>query len=93
MSGEAHAVIHFMDGTKIVFKYPRLQAKQAMDSSTIASTVKKALDQDKIVVEADGSLIVIPVRNIKYIQTDCAAAGRASCGCPEKRADRGVDRS
>ena len=68
MSGEAHAVIHFMDGTKIVFKYPRLQAKQAMDSSTIASTVKKALDQDKIVVEADGSLIVIPVRNIKYRQ-------------------------
>lgn len=68
MSKIARAAIHFMDGTKIVFKYPRLQAKQAMDSSAIASAVKKALDQDKIVVEAEGSLIVIPVRNIKYIQ-------------------------
>ena len=68
MSKEAHAVIHFMDGTKIVFKYPRLQAGKATDSSMIASAVKKALEQDKIAVEADGSLIVIPVRNIKYIQ-------------------------
>lgn len=68
MAKIAHAAIHFMDGTKIVFKYPRLQAGKTTDSATIASTVKKALDQDKIVVEADGSLIVIPVRNIKYIQ-------------------------
>ena len=67
MPKNAHMVIHFMDGTKIVFRYPRLEGK---DLNAIASAVKKALDQEKIVVEADGSLIVIPVRNIKYIQVE-----------------------
>jgi len=38
------------------------------DASMIASKVKKALDQDKIVVQTYDSVIVIPVANIKYIQ-------------------------
>jgi len=64
MTAQANAVIYFMDGTNIVIDYP----KQAGDDpATIASTIKKALDTDKIVVEADGSLLVIPVNNIKYV--------------------------
>jgi hypothetical protein len=65
MAKIAHMIIHFMDGTKIVFKYPKLTDKEA---STIASKVKKALDQDKIVVQTFDSMIVMPVSNIKYIQ-------------------------
>jgi hypothetical protein len=65
MAKTAHMIIHFMDGTKIVFKYPKLTDKEA---STIASKVKKALDQDKIVVQTYDSMIVMPVSNIKYIQ-------------------------
>jgi len=65
MARYAHMVVHFMDGTKIVF---RRRKDEGLDTATIAANVKKALDKDKIVVEADGSLIVIPVRNIKYIQ-------------------------
>jgi len=61
----AHMVIHFMDGTKIVFKYPKLKDKEA---ATTASKVKKALSQDKIVVQTYDSVIVMPVTNIKYIQ-------------------------
>jgi hypothetical protein len=34
----------------------------------IASKVKKALDQDKIVARTYESVIVMPVANIKYIQ-------------------------
>lgn len=64
MAKQANAVIHFMDGTKISIEYPK-QAGE--DPATIASNVKKALDRDKIVVEVDGSLLVIPVANIKYI--------------------------
>lgn len=58
-------VIHFMDGTKIVFKYPELTDTEA---SMIASKVRKALDQDKIVARTYDSVIVMPVANIKYIQ-------------------------
>ena len=64
MAKKANAVIHFMDGTNIVIEYPR---EAGEDPTTIASNVKKALDRDKIVVEVDGSLLVIPVTNIKYI--------------------------
>ena len=63
--GIAHMVIHFMDGTKIVFRYPK---QAGHDAATIAATVKKALETDKIVVEAQGALLVIPGRNIKYVQ-------------------------
>jgi len=65
MAKTAHMVIHFMDGTKIVFKYPKLNEKE---DASIASKVKKALDQDKIVVQTYDSMIVMPVANIKYIQ-------------------------
>jgi hypothetical protein len=61
----AHMTIHFMDGTKIVFRYPKLKDREA---STIASKVKKALSQDKIVVQTYDSVIVMPVSNVKYIQ-------------------------
>jgi hypothetical protein len=65
MARKTHMVIHFMDGTKLVLRYPRLQDK---DAASIATAVRKALDAEKIVVEVDDSLLVIPVRNIKYVQ-------------------------
>ena len=64
MPEKANAVIHFMDGTSIVIDYPK---QAGNDPATIASSVKKALDSDKIVVEVDGSLLVIPLNNIKYV--------------------------
>jgi hypothetical protein len=66
MTEKANAVIHFMNGTIIVIDYPE---QAGSDPATIASNVKKALDKDKIIVEADGSLLVIPVNNIKYVAT------------------------
>jgi hypothetical protein len=69
MAEEVRAIIHFMDGTKVAFEYPK-QAGE--DPTTIASNVKKALDSDKIVLEAQGDLIIIPIRNIKYIQVSPA---------------------
>lgn len=65
MAAKAHMVIHFMDGTSLVLSYPRLQDK---DAATISAAVKRALDAEKIVVEVGDSLLVIPVRNIKYVQ-------------------------
>jgi hypothetical protein len=55
--------VHFMDGTKLSVRYPRLTG---LDASSIAAAVKRALDAEKIVVEIDGDLLVIPMRNVKY---------------------------
>lgn len=63
MAQMAIMVVHFTDGSKIAFRYPKVT-----DTSTLATKVKKALEQDKIVVETSDSLLVIPVSSIKYIQ-------------------------
>lgn len=55
--------IHFTDGSKIAFRYPNIT-----ETSTLATKVKKALEQDKIVVQTNDSLIIIPVMSVKYIQ-------------------------
>jgi len=65
MGEYVEGVIHFMDGTKIVLKWPR---QAGSDSVTVAANVKKALEAERIMAEVGGSLLVIPVRNIKYIQ-------------------------
>jgi hypothetical protein len=61
---KAILTMHFMDGTKLVVRYPK---QAGTDPATIAATVKRALDADKIVFEVDGDLIIVPTRNIKYI--------------------------
>jgi len=55
--------IHFMDGTKLVVRYPK---QAGTDPTTIAANVKRAIDADKLVFEVDGDLIIIPTRNVKY---------------------------
>ena len=62
---EVKGMIFFMDGTKMSLSWPR---QAGIDPTTIATSVKTALDNDKIMVEIDGTLLVIPTRNIKYLQ-------------------------
>lgn len=63
MDNMAMMTVYFTDGTKVSFKYPRLK-----DTTTLATKIKKALEQDKIIVQTGDSMIVIPVNSIKYIQ-------------------------
>ena len=56
--------MHFMDGTKLLVRYPR---QATSDATTIAGAVKRALDADKLVFEVDGDLLIVPTRNIKYL--------------------------
>jgi hypothetical protein len=65
---EVKGTIFFMDGSKMVLSWPR----QANDPTMAATQVKSALENDKLTVEVDGSLIVIPMRNVKYIQVSPA---------------------
>jgi hypothetical protein len=58
-------IIHFTDGTRINVLFP----VQGGDTpAQMAATVRKALALDKLAIEADGSLLVIPTRNIKYMK-------------------------
>jgi hypothetical protein len=65
MAQRVTGTIFFMDGSKVTLQWPR---QAGTDPQAIASNVKKALEADRIVAEVGGSLLVIPVRNIKYIQ-------------------------
>jgi hypothetical protein len=60
---KAILTMHFMDGTKLVVRYPK---QAGTDAATIAATVKRALDADKVVFEVDGDLVIVPMRNVKY---------------------------
>jgi hypothetical protein len=61
--------VFFLDGTRASFSYPK---QSGSDAATVLATVKKAIDADKLVLEVDGDLLVIPTRSVKYIQVSPA---------------------
>jgi hypothetical protein len=65
MARQVTGTIFFMDGSKVSLQWPQQAGK---DPSTVAANVKKALEADRILAEIGGSLLLIPIRNIKYIQ-------------------------
>jgi len=69
MAETVYGTIYFMDKTSISLKWPR---QAGSDHVEIATMVKKALESDRILAEVDGSLLIIPVRNIKYIKVSPA---------------------
>ena len=64
MTQKRNMVIHFMDGTKIAYDFP----KQVAAGLSVMSRVEKVLDKQYIVVEGDGVINFYPVNNIKSIQ-------------------------
>lgn len=65
MEETVYGTIYFMDKTKLTLRWPR---QAGNDNIEIASTIKKALESDRIMAEVEGRLLIIPVRNIKYIE-------------------------
>jgi len=64
-------IIHFNDGSKKLFEFPT----PVPDSdANLTARLEEALDARHLVLEADGSLVVIPVENIKYLQSFPAPA-------------------
>lgn len=57
--------IFFTDASKMTLCWPQ---QAGDDPASIAMNVRKALESDKLVMEADGDLIVIPMQNVKYVQ-------------------------
>jgi hypothetical protein len=65
MSEKRGIVIHFMDGSKKTLEFPQ---QLADGDATAVAKLKEALDAGKLVIEAEGALIVIPFDNVKYLQ-------------------------
>ena len=61
--------VFFLDGTSITFEYPR---QSGTDQAAIVNTVKKAIESERLVLEVDGDLVVIPIRSVKYVQVSPA---------------------
>jgi len=57
-------IVHFNDATTLSFIFPR----QADDRS-VTEKIRQVLSGEQLIIEADGSLYVIPQTNVKYMQT------------------------
>ena len=57
--------IHFNNGTKMEVSYPT-QIKSS--SAAVLEGVKRAMESDKLVLEAEGRLIVIPWASVKHVE-------------------------
>ena len=58
-------LIHFSDGSKKLIEFP---APVADGDANLASRLKDALDARQLILEANGTLMVIPVESIKYLE-------------------------
>ncbi len=59
-----HATFYFPDNSNIRLTWPRQGSK---DPQIFASQVKKSLESDKFMAEVEGQLLMIPMRNVKYV--------------------------
>jgi hypothetical protein len=59
-------VIHFTDGTKKVLEFP---PQLADNDASMAEKLRAILSGRNLTIEAEGALIVIPLENVKYIQS------------------------
>jgi hypothetical protein len=71
MSEVVSMTVFFLDGTKASFEYPR---QSGSDQSQIVTTVRRAIESERLVLEVDGDLLVIPIRSVKYVQVSPSPA-------------------
>jgi hypothetical protein len=68
--------LHFIDGTKLGFDFPRQAANVAARKMKLADF----MSAKHVVIEADGQVYVMPVANIKYIALSAPGVDSKSAG-------------
>jgi hypothetical protein len=63
MKTEVFLSIHYIDGTLLKLKWD----ENDDDPSKMIARVRKALEMDRFYFEADETLMIIPMQNIKYL--------------------------
>jgi hypothetical protein len=59
-----HATFYFLDNSNMKLVWPRQGSK---DPQVFANQVKKGLESDRFMAEVEGQLVIIPMRNVKYV--------------------------
>ena len=65
MKSKRWMTIFFTDGTKLKFDFP----KQRDDTSNIGAMIKKALNQNQLILEVEGTMFTIPFVNVNFCST------------------------
>ena len=68
MELDRHMTVHFNDGSQMRLTFP----KQVKHDDSVPVRLDRALEKDALLIEADGSLLVVPVASIKYLQVSPA---------------------
>lgn len=67
---ERRMTIHFIDGTKLPLEFP----PQGESAHNLTQRVQELLRDQYMLAEVDGSLMMFPLANIKYVQVSPAPA-------------------
>ena len=71
MAKDRMLIVHFVDGNKLSFDFP----EQTDIAAGKQIKIEDLLKGNHLVVEVEGSLLVFPVHNIKYIQLTLPGKG------------------
>lgn len=65
MNDDRHLVVHFNNGSKLELTFPT-QIKNS--TAAVLEGIKKVMETDKLVIEAEGRLLVIPWTSVKQLE-------------------------
>ena len=59
------AIIHFTDASTLDLEWPKQDTKGHV---FLSEAIRKAIESERLLVEVEGNLLVIPMRNVKYVE-------------------------
>ena len=77
MDNDKQLVIHFNNGTKMEVTFPT-QVKNSLGA--LVESLKKVLESDKLVIEAEGRLVVVPWSSVKFVETSAVPSSALPFG-------------
>ena len=77
MSDEKYLSIHFNNGTKMEVAFPT-QIKNSMGA--LVEVSKRVLEADKLVIQTERQLIVVPWSSVKYLEATAVPAAALPIG-------------
>ena len=79
MARDRYLTVHFNDGSKLFFDFPEQTASVAARQIKIS----EFLTSKHLVVEAEGSVLLIPVTSIKYIAVNADTVSGKALALPK----------
>ena len=59
------AIVHFTDASTLDLEWPKQDTKGHV---FLSEAIRKAIESERLLVEVEGNLLVIPMRNVKYVE-------------------------